>query len=67
MCLRPPCYGYALHCHLVYLAIPGTRPLCMKKAKCVCFIHMEPQKKKFKFVQINMKQVSYSGSGVAQW
>ena len=31
MYLRPPCYGYALDCHLVYLAIPGTRPLCMEK------------------------------------
>ena len=31
MYLGPPCYGYALNCHLVYLAIPGTRPLCMKK------------------------------------
>ena len=30
MCLGPPCYGYALNCHLVYLAIPGTRLLCMK-------------------------------------
>ena len=26
----PPCYGYVLNCHLVYVAIPGTRPLCMK-------------------------------------
>ena len=31
MYLGPPCYGYALHCHLVCLAIPGTRPLCMQK------------------------------------
>ena len=31
MYLGPPFYGYALNCHLVYLAIPGTRPLCMKK------------------------------------
>ena len=30
-----------------------------EKAKCVCFIYMLPQKVKFKFVQINMKQVSY--------
>ena len=29
-------------------------------AKCVCFICMQPQEVKFKFVQINMKQVSYS-------
>ena len=26
-----PCFGYALNRHLVYLAIPGRRPLCMKK------------------------------------
>ena len=31
MYLGPPCYGYVLNCHLVYLAIPGTRPLSMKK------------------------------------
>ena len=30
MYLGPPCYGYALNCHLLYLAIPGTRPLCTK-------------------------------------
>ena len=29
------------------------------KAKCVCFIYMQPQKIKFTSVQINMKQVSY--------
>ena len=29
------------------------------KAKCVCFNDMEPQKVKFKSVQINMKHVSY--------
>ena len=31
MYLGPLCYGYALNCHLVYLAMPGTHPLCMKK------------------------------------
>ena len=30
-----------------------------EKAKFVCFIHMQPQKVKFKFVQINMKHVLY--------
>ena len=30
-----------------------------EKAKCVCFIYMQPQKVKFKSVQINMKQVSF--------
>ena len=28
-----------------------------EKAKCVCVIYMQPQKVKFKSVQINMKQV----------
>ena len=31
-----------------------------EKAKFVCFNHMQPQKVKFKAVQINMKHVSYS-------
>ena len=31
MHLGPSCYGYALNCHHVYLAILGARPLCMKK------------------------------------
>ena len=31
MYLGPLCYCYAINSHLVYLAIPGTRPLCMKK------------------------------------
>ena len=31
MYLGPPCNGFALNCHLFYLAIPGTRPLCMNK------------------------------------
>ena len=31
-----------------------------EKAKCVCFIFMQPQKVKFKSVQINIKKVSYS-------
>ena len=30
-----------------------------EQAKFVCFIYMQPRKMKFKFVQINMKQVSY--------
>ena len=33
-----------------------------EKARIVCFIYMQPQKVKFKFVQINMKRVSYKGS-----
>ena len=31
MYLGPPCYGYDFNCHLVYFAITGTCPLCMKK------------------------------------
>ena len=27
------CYGYALNCYFVYLALPGTRPLSMGKRK----------------------------------
>ena len=30
-----------------------------EKAIFVCFVYMQPQKVKFKYVQINMKQVSY--------
>ena len=30
-----PCYGYALNCLFVYLVIPGTRPLFMRKQKLV--------------------------------
>ena len=55
MYLGPPWYGYAINCHLVYLAIPGTRPLCTKKQNVF-------QKVKFKYVLINMKQVSYTTS-----
>ena len=32
----------------------------LEKAKFVCFNYMQPQKVKFKSVQINMKHVSYS-------
>ena len=61
MFLGPLCYGYALNCHLVYLAIPGKRPLCMKKQKLLVLIICNRKKVKFKFVQINMKHVSYTG------
>ena len=33
-----------------------------ENAKFVCFIYMQPQKVKFKSVQINMKHVSYFGN-----
>ena len=38
MYLGPPSYDYALNCHLADLAIPGTRPLCMKKQNLFVFI-----------------------------
>ena len=58
MYLGPLCYGYASNCHLVYLAIPETRPLCIKKQNLfVLFICN--RKVKFKSVQINMKYVLY--------
>ena len=58
----PRYYGCALNCHLVYLALPGTRLICMKKTttKFACLIYMQLQKVKFKSVQINMKQVSFA-------
>ena len=39
MSLGPPCYWYALNCHFVYLAIPGTRSLCTKKKICLFYLH----------------------------
>ena len=35
--LGPPLYGYALNCHLVYFAIPGTHSLCMKRQNLLVF------------------------------
>ena len=37
-----------------------------EKAKFVCFIYMPLQKVKFKSVQINMKQVSYTEISISQ-
>ena len=31
MYLGWPCYEFALNCHLVYLTIPGKRPLFIRK------------------------------------
>ena len=56
MYLGPPCYGYAFNCHPVYLEIPGTCPLCMKKQK-VFALFICNRKSEIKSVQINMKQV----------
>ena len=42
--LGPPCYGYALNCHFVYLAIPGTRPSCMKKQNLFVLIICDHKK-----------------------
>ena len=36
----PPCNGYAFNCHLVYLAIPGTPPLCVKKQNKICMFYL---------------------------
>ena len=57
MYFGPPFYGSTLNCRFVYLTLPGTR--YHDKAKSVCFIQMQPQKVKFLYVQINMKQISY--------
>ena len=43
-------------------------PVIYEKVKSVCFIYMQTQKVKFKFVQINMKQVSLILlTNVCQW
>ena len=57
MYFGPPCYGYALPSCL----FGNTRntSVMLERARFVCFIYMQPQKVKFKSVQINMKQVSY--------
>ena len=39
MYLGSPRYDYALNCHLVYLAIPGTRPLCRKKQNVLFYLY----------------------------
>ena len=57
MYVGPSCNGYALNC---LLGNTEDTSVMHEKAKFVCFIHMQPQKVKFKFVQINMKQVLYS-------
>ena len=67
MYLGPPCYGYAFNCHLVYLEIPGTRPLCIKKQNLFVLFICNRKKVKFKFVQLNMKQVSYSYTAAKLW
>ena len=35
----PLCYGNALNCHFVYLAIPGTPPLLIRKQKCLIYLY----------------------------
>ena len=62
MYLGPPCYGYAIKCHLVCLALPGTRLLGMKKQNSFVLIICNRKKGKFKSVQINMKHVLYIDS-----
>ena len=38
----------------------SDRSVTYEKAKCVCFIYMQPKKVEITSVQINMKQVSYT-------
>ena len=52
-----PCYGNAMNCHFVPFAIPGTRPLFIRKQNSL--VLSIRNRKKINFVQINMKQVSY--------
>ena len=44
----------------VFQWTPRDTPVMYGKATFVCFVYMQPHKSKFKSVQINMKQVSYS-------
>ena len=67
MYLGMPCYGYALNCHLVYLAIPGTRPLCTKKQNMFVLLICNRKKMKFKSIQINMKRVTYISILQIEW
>ena len=47
------CYGYALNCLFVYLAIPGTHLLFMRKQKKFVLLICNWKKMKFTSVQIN--------------
>ena len=60
MYLWPPCYACALNCHLGYLAIPGTRSLCMERQNVFVLFMCNRKKVKFKCVRINMKHISYN-------
>ena len=39
MYLGPPCYGYALNCHIAYLAITGRRPYVPKSKLCLFYLY----------------------------
>ena len=39
MYFRSLCYGYALNCHFVCLAIPGTRPLFVRKQNLLFYLY----------------------------
>ena len=62
MYFRLPCYGNALNCHVVHFAIPGTRPLFIRKQNAFVLIIRNRKKNEFKSVQINMKQVLYASN-----
>ena len=47
------CYGYALNYHFVYLAIPGTHLLFMRKQNKFVLLICNWKKMKFTSVQIN--------------
>ena len=61
MYLGLPCNGYIWY-KLSSCLFDNTRDksAMYEKAKFICFIYMQMRKVKFKSVQINMKQVSYS-------
>ena len=54
MYFRPPFYGYDFNYHLVYLSIPETHPLFMRRVNLfILFIYMYNRKK----ISLNMKLV----------
>ena len=58
-----PCYCYVLNRNFVYLAIPGTRMLFMRKQHLFVDLYAAI-KVKFTSVPINMKQASYKITNV---
>ena len=58
-CILGSHFIVSLNCHFFLFDHTWDTSFIYDKAKCVCFIYMQPQKIKFTSVQINMKQVSY--------